>query len=396
MSEVFNFVDKKLVSIMPPKNGQVMYRDKKEKGLVLRASYAGSKSFYLYKYFDGRPRLIKIGNFPRVSIADARIAARELKNKIESGQYQDISKHPRTNQLTFKELVDEYITQHVEINSNNPQKSKKDVLKRVKNASHLFDKTLSVISKKDMQAVFDSIVSRGSHIEANRVIAYLSPIFNRAVAKGYIDCNPTQNIKKNKERRRDRYITIEEKDRFFKALYELENETMRDIFLLALFTGARKGNIVSMRWDKISFENKTWTIPAKSNINKQGSKNGMPLVIHLNEESMTILSDRKKASSSKWVFPSDSSKSGHIEEPRKAWNTLLKKAKIEDLRIHDLRHTHASWMAINGVSLPIIGKALGHRSIQSTARYSHLNDDSVREAVNNTFNGVMMQPDKKD
>ncbi len=149
---------------------------------------------------------------------------------------------------------------------------------------------------------------------------------------------------------------MEEKDRFFQALTELKNQSMKDIFLLALLTGARRGNIVSMRWDKISFDTKTWSIPSKSKIRSQGSKNGKSILVHLNENALEILCKRKEESNSEWVFPSeDNSKSGHIEEPRKAWVELCKKASLKDIRIHDLRHTHASWMAINGISLPIIG-----------------------------------------
>ena len=194
-----------------------------------------------------------------------------------------------------------------------------------------------------------------------------------------------------------RYITTQERDGFFKAVYELKNESMRDIFLLSLFTGARKGNIISMRWDKICFENNTWSIPGKSNIKKQGAKNGNSNHVYLNDETIKILTNRKAKSTSEWVFPSDNnSKSGHVEEPRKAWVELCKNAGLEDLRIHDLRHTHASWMAINGVSLPIIAKRLGHQSLQSTARYAHLNDATVKEAVNDTFNKIIIKPKDKD
>ena len=394
MSEIFNFIDKKLIDISPPEEGQVMYRDQKEQGLVLRVSYGGKKVFYLYKRFDGRPRLIKIGNFPKISIAEARIAVRDLKNQIEQGKYKATEKN-NIHELTFKQLLDQYVDQNIKINSPDVERSVKEILSEMKNVTAIYEKKLSTISKEDILAIFNKITTRAP-IRANRVIERLTAIFNKAITWELLKNNPAQDIKKNRETARDRYITIEEKDRFFEALAELNNQSMRDIFLLSLFTGARKGNIISMRWDKISFETKTWSIPAKSKIRSQGSKNGKPMLIHLNQNSIEILLKRKAESNSEWVFPSENnSKSGHIEEPRKAWIELCKKAGLNDIRIHDLRHTHASWMAINGVSLPIIGKALGHKSLQSTARYAHLNDDSVREAVNGTFNEIKIKPNRE-
>lgn len=395
MSEIFNFVDKRLIDIKPPTKGQVMYRDEKEKGLVLRVSYGGKKVFYLYKRFDGRPRLIKIGNFPKISITDARIAVRNLKTKIEKGEY-NTKVNSTQKELTFKQLLNKYLDQHIKINSLNPERSIKTILTEMKNVTQIYNKLISSISKQDILDIFNKITVRAP-IQANRVIVKLTAIFNKGIEWGILDQNPAQDINKNKEIPRDRYITIEEKDRFFHALTELKNQTMKDIFLLSLFTGARKGNIVSMRWDKISFENKTWSIPAKSNIRSQGSKNGKSILVHLNQNSIDILLKRKENSQSEWVFSSkNNSKSGHVEEPRKAWMELCKKANLKDIRIHDLRHTHASWMAIKGVSLPIIGKALGHRSLQSTARYAHLNDDSVKEAVNGTFNDIKINSNKGD
>jgi integrase len=396
MSEIFNFIDKKLISIKLPKGGQVMYRDKKEQGLVLRVSYAGSKSFYLYKYYDGKPRLINIGKFPRMSISEARTSVRDLKSKIEKYGYQGTSNSNKpVKTFTFEEILNQYIDQHIRINSNNPDKSIKTIMVEMKNAKTLYTKNVSTITTEDILEIFRAISTKAP-IQANRVVVKLKAIFNWAIKCKYIPVNPTDGIVRNKETSRDRYITTQERDRFFKALYELENELMRDIFLMSLLTGARKGNIVSMRWDKICFETKTWSIPANSKIHKQGSKNGKSNHVYLNDETLKILANRKEKSTSECVFPSESSKSGHIEEPRKAWKKLCKNAGLEDLRIHDLRHTHASWLAINGVSLPIIAKRLGHKSLQSTNRYAHLSDDSVREAVDNTFNKIITNTKGKE
>ena len=118
-----------------------------------------------------------------------------------------------------------------------------------------------------------------------------------------------------------------------------------------------------------------WTIPAEQ------FKTGKAMQVILSPEALQILARRRKYASSEWVFPSHG-KRGHLVEPKWAWGRLLKRAGIENLRIHDLRRTLGSWQAAQGSSLPIIGKSLGHARPESTAIYARLNLDSVRASVN--------------
>ncbi len=128
-----------------------------------------------------------------------------------------------------------------------------------------------------------------------------------------------------------------------------------------------------MRWDEIDFKRKIWRIPE--------TKNGEPLEIPLVQDVLILLKRRKKEIKSEWVFPSTTSKSGHLEEPKRMWKRLLKNSGIKDLRIHDIRRTLGSYQAIGGSSLTIIGKSLGHKSQQATQVYSRLNDSPVRASM---------------
>jgi len=366
MSEIFNFIDKKLISIKPPKKGQVMYRDKKEQGLILRVSYAGSKTFSLYKRINDKPRMIKIGKFPKTSIAEARIAARDLKSKIEKGEFLDLEKS-NSEELTFIQLFNKYIDDYAKINT----KSWKFIIQMVdKKANHLYDKKISSINKNDILGIFQIESSNGKY-PANRIVQALKAVFNKAIEWDLLEKNPTNGIKKHKEISRDRYITLEEKEQFLKAVEEEEDQQTKDFVLLALYTGARKGNILSMSWDNIDFGNKTWYIP--------DTKNGDPQNAVLTEDAIVILERRKLDAKNSWVFPSNTSKSGHFQEPRKGFARIIKRAGLKNLRIHDLRRTCGSWMAINGASLSIVGKALNHKDPKSTAIYSRLCQDPVRE-----------------
>ena len=153
---------------------------------------------------------------------------------------------------------------------------------------------------------------------------------------------------------------------------------MRDLFLLALLTGARRSNVSAMRWADIDLVTGVWRI-AKT-------KNGTPQTVTLSPEAVTVLASRK--ASGVFVFPG-SGKTKHIVEPKNAWAKLLKQAGIENLRIHDLRRTLGSWQARTGASLPIIGKSLNHKTHQATAIYARLDLDPVRQSVNTATAAIM-------
>ena len=372
MSEIFNFTNKKLTSIKSPQKGQLMFRDKVERGLVLRASYAGSKSFYLYKFFDGKPRLIKVGTFPKMSITEARTIIRDLKNKIAKDEYKNITA-PKVKQLMFKELLDNYIKQHIEINSDNPEKTLKTTLTEMQNVKSLYDKNLSHITTEDIIKIFDK-VSSTAPIQANRVIGKLKAIFNWGIKTKYTASNPAADIHKNKERSKSRFLSDGELKRFFDAIKSENHQDATDHIMISLYTAIRKGAVISMTWDNISFQDKTCKILIKSN---------EPQIVPLVEPVIKILERRKENSNSKFVFPSETSNSGHIEGIRKPWDRILKKAELKDLTLHDLRRTLASWMVKNGTSSYIIAQLLHHgkKSNDVTAVYARADIRTVREEL---------------
>jgi integrase len=151
--------------------------------------------------------------------------------------------------------------------------------------------------------------------------------------------------------------------------------------MLSLLTGGRKSNVLAMRWDEISFGRAEWRIPE--------TKNGDPLTVALSMQAIEILNDRRAKTNSEWVFPSDGSASGHLADPKKAWQRILARAEIKDLRIHDLRRSLGSWQASTGASGYVIGKSLGHKSQQATQIYARLNLDPVRESVERATQAMM-------
>jgi len=235
-----------------------------------------------------------------------------------------------------------------------------------------------------MNALKDGI---GVHT-ANRTLELLRAVYNKVIAwKLYSGENPCHGLEKFKMKSRERFLTGEELPHFFKALSQTENKDFRDFVLLSLTTGARKANVLAIKWGDIDFDNLIWTVPGEF------SKNGDPLTLPLTSAAVEVLEERKamrekqndlkepKEELSEWVFPAVRSTSGHMENPKKHWAALLQSAGLKNLRLHDLRRSLGSWAAMSGASLAIIGRALGHKSVDATQIYARLQVDPVRAAM---------------
>ena len=211
--------------------------------------------------------------------------------------------------------------------------------------------------------------------------------------------NPVEGVKKFKEQSRERFLQPDELGRFFTALMEDPNEQFRNFILLALFLGQRRSNILSMRWENVMLADREM-----ANVYFPTSKNGEPQRIPLSQQAYELLKhmqEQSEGATKGWVFPSATysdkrkSKSGHVEDFHRPWYALLKRANIEDLRIHDLRRTFGSYQAMSGSSLHIIGKSLGDKSTLATLVYSRLTMDPIQESIQRGTDKMMGYLTKK-
>jgi len=208
---------------------------------------------------------------------------------------------------------------------------------------------------------------------ANMAFVLLRAVYRKmTVWKLYEGHNPCDGISKFPEQSRDRFIKGDEAPKLFAALAE-SPEYFQHFVILGLCTGARRSNLLSMRWSDLDLTSGLWTIPGAS------SKNGKAMVVPLIPAALAVLKARHD-NGSPWVFPAHSS-AGHMQDTKRQWDALLERAGLEDLRVHDLRRSLGSWAAINGASLAVIGQALGHRSVDATKVYARLTVDPVREAM---------------
>ena len=184
-----------------------------------------------------------------------------------------------------------------------------------------------------MQALHTRVGKSNGPYLANRLLDLLGAMYNKARDIGYTGDNPAKGIKKFKEEKRDRFLQGDELPAFFKALASEPNDLLRDFFLVALLTGARRANVQAMRWDDLDLDRGSWRIPGSE------AKAGETIVLPLVAPALAILAARYKARKpSPWVFPSWGA-TGHLVEPKGAWKRICKKAGLVDVRIHDLRRS---------------------------------------------------------
>ena len=385
MTEKINFTMSALANLKPPESGRRWIYDTKSPGLGLLLTSTGAASFYLYKKINGRPERIRIGGFPEINVDTAREQCATLQADIIKGINPADTKRKRRGELTLGELFDLYLefraTPHKKASSVATDKA---TWKRYMTGWN--GRKLSSISHNDIQSLHAKIGKANGKYAANRLLSLLSTMFNVATEHGeWKLVNPCKGVKMFAEKSRDRFLQPEEIPRFLKAVDGLENQTIANAFRLMIWTGARKGNVLSMRWEDVDLVGKKWRIP--------DTKANEPQTIPLTDTAVEILKkmkDAKDASESlsikesPYVFPARTAgaKAAHLQDVNGPWRLVRDAAELPGLRMHDLRRSLGSWMAAGGTSLHIIGKTLGHHDPQTTAIYSRLNIDPVREAVN--------------
>ncbi|OQW42963.1 MAG: recombinase XerD [Proteobacteria bacterium SG_bin4] len=387
MASKFNFTKAEIDSLPIPEHGKRdTYHDTKTGGLQLRVSHTGVKTFSVFRRIKcGDPERVTLGRYPDMTIDQARRKALEINLAISEGRNPAERKRESRAEMTFADLFADYIERHSKLHKKTWTEDEEKFRNHI--GSAIGNKKLSSIDKNDISMIHAAITKKGNPATANRVLALISSVFGWAMSIGIWNGNPASGIKRNREKSRDRFIQGDEFPRFFKSLGEEQNDTIRDYVLMSLLTGARRSNVLSMRWKDINFDRAEWRI--------QETKNGTPQTVTLSDESIHVLRNRKPGGDAVFVFPG-TGKSGHLEEPKKGWKRILERAGIENLRIHDLRRTLGSWQAKTGASLAIIGKSLNHKNHTTTAIYARLDLDPVRDSVNTATSAMLTATGLKD
>jgi integrase len=381
-----NFTRRALAALPSSRDGdRVIVFDTNTPGLGFVVFPSGVRSFFHRRFANGTAARTTIGRFEDFSIERARGKAAELNAKLSDWK-SDGRKGPSPlanadrAQATFSDLLEAYIRGHVMLHANNPERAERGLRWMAKKYfSAWTTRRIDSIRIEDVLAVRNE-TGREHRYQANRLVETVKAIFGWSAGRkdGKVNFwpveNPARDIELYDEEKRKRFLQPHELAKFNDELEKEEHRDLRDFLILALSTGARKSNVLGMRWSDLSFERANWHIPF--------SKSGQGYDVPLTPAATRVLKRRRGETpdDAAFVFPSYG-KWGHLVDLKKQWGKFRKRAGVPDIRIHDLRRTKGSYMAISGVSLQQIGAVLGHRSLGSTEIYAQLHQESLRKAV---------------
>lgn len=369
----------------PAKGNQITY-DTELKGFGVRVTANGAKAFVLNYRVGGQERRITIGGYPEWTVAAAREKAKELKRQIDVGADPMADRHEERAAATMGDLCDLYIERHLPKKRPTSQKDDLAIIEKI--ILPRFGKMKAgAIRYADIETLHRELSATAPY-RANRTVALLSKIFSLAVKWEEVAENPAKGVERNPEHPRARYLDSAELDRLFDALAAHASQPAANAVRLLLLTGARRNEVLSATWDQFDLNRGYWTKPAASV--KQKRLHRVPL----SSQALDLLRDmRSGAQSDQFLFPGpDPAKP--VADIKKSWAAICARARIEGVRLHDLRHTFASTLASSGSSLPVIGALLGHTQAQTTHRYSHLFDDPLRAATERVGSLVVSKSDK--
>lgn len=393
-------ITKRLVDATRPdaNGGDIRIWDDELKGFVLRVRPSGAKSYQAF-YRNGRSqRWSTIGKHGSPWTPEtARVRAAELLRDAALGQDPHAQKLRRRADMTVAELIDAYL-EHGPTDKPNKRASTwaTDRSNLDRHAKPLLGKRqLSDLAAKDVAEFQRDVAAgksfadiktgmrgraivRGGTGTARRSVETLAAMFNWASKRNLMRNNPARQVEKFKSEAQERFLDEAEMTRLFTALAELVKERRLNplhasvIRLLAL-TGCRKGEIVGLRWNEIDWDRRMIALPMLR------SKNGAKRIPISNA---AIDELKKLPRLDEQVFPAGKAgESPHIVGIQRSWDKVRARARLADVRLHDLRHTFASMAVDAGESLYVLQKALGHKRASTTERYAHLRDEPVHAMV---------------
>jgi integrase len=403
--------DKEVRNLAPPAAGNHITYDTEVKGFGARVTAAreqivdgkpvvtgGARSFVLNYRADGRERRITIGSFPDWTVSAARERAKTLKRNVDMGEDPMGDRHADRTAPTIETLAKRYMAEHATRKRPRSAKEDKSLIDQLI-VPKLGTRRVLAVDRDEIEK-FHREVSKATPVRANRALSLLTKMFNLAIGWKYRSDNPCAGLERNQENKRDRYLKPAELERLMVALATHNNKTSANVVRLLLLTGARRGEVLGATWDQFDLETGVWTKPAATT--KQKKLHRVPL----SAPARLLLAEMHDKKEGDALFPGRRDNNQQTDLKR-FWASVcqtaglsIRVAKVDDkgrpikdaagdvvmvwqrtIRVHDLRHSYASYLASAGLSLPVIGALLGHTSPVTTQRYAHLLDDPLRAAT---------------
>ena len=356
---------------VPEGKDKVRYFCNHNRGLVAEVRKSGTISLFAMVYLpSGKTRQVKIGRYPEITIDQAVNRLYELRATASNGIDPTEESRKLKNIPKFKDFAIEYL---LYVKPLKKTWVTDEMWLRTRLLKVFGEKTLDKIETAEISRFHRELSQEMSNASANRMLALMRYMFNLAISWGEIDKNPCNSIKPFKENKRERFLQPDEIKKLIEALNQEENKQASTFIYLLLVTGARRSEGLKAKWQDFDLEKKLWKIPIEN------SKSGKVRYIPLSESAIRAIKGLKPKRGNPYVFTGKDK--GHMWSPKRVWDRVKKKAGLDDLRLHDLRHSFASILVSGGRSLYEVQKILGHSKPEMTQRYAHFAPDRLIEAT---------------
>jgi integrase len=367
-------------------NGARYVWDSQLKGFGVRVFPSGRKAFLVSYRAGNRKRFLTLGTFGKdMTAEEARKEAKAVLGAAVRGEDPAAAREAERRGETVAALCSAYLERYAKPRKRSWTEDERRINSRILPAWG--NLKARAIRRADVAALHSRIGTKeGKPYEANRVRELVARMFELGRQWGFVDedmRNPAQGIDDCAEAKRDRWVTPEELPRLAQAINEEPNETARHALWLYLLTGARKSELLTARWEDVSFERAELRLPE--------TKAGRVHYIPLSGPALALLRQMPRAAGNPYILPGrgprgatpaeKASTPTHLVNIDKPWRRVRSAAGVEDVRLHDLRRTVGSWLAQAGNSLHLIGRVLNHSNASTTQVYARFGEDTVRAAL---------------
>lgn len=343
-------------------------------GFGLRVLKSGKKTYQVQYRHGGRTRRNSIGRHGTVTPDDARKTAKEILGRVAKGdnpaEERAAGRGASNVAQVCKRFLEEYVPVHCKAST---ERDYKRAIERFIIPA-LGTRKIPDITRPDIVKIHHSL--RDTAYQANRTLAVLSVLFNQCEIWGLRPdgSNPCRHVKKYEEKKRERFLNEDELKRLWKTLDECQKDGSEgagacNCFRLLILTGCRLGEIQTLKWEYIRDD--VIYLPDS----KTGSKK-----VYISNEVHNLLDTIEPTKDNPYVITGKNI-GQYLTDLQKPWRRIRKKINMPELRIHDLRHSYASFSLAGGLSLAEIGKLLGHSQVQTTARYAHIAEKGAHESA---------------